>query len=172
MTKLRAILLRITTDRWALVPLRLLVGFGFACHGYAKLARGADTFAAVVSALGLPAPGLLAWLTIGLELLGGVSLLAGAFTLPLVPPLISIMLTALFGVHLPYGFSSIRLKAITSTGAQFGPPGYELNLLYITALLTLAFGGTTPLSVDRWRATRRRSSEPKTRDGSVTRPAM
>ena len=25
---------------WALLPLRLLVGYGFTAHGYAKLARG------------------------------------------------------------------------------------------------------------------------------------
>ena len=41
-------------------------------------------------------------------------------------------------MHLRYGFSSIRLKALTSAGAEFGPVGYELNLLYIAALLTLA----------------------------------
>ena len=30
---------------WALLPLRLLVGYGFAAHGYAKLARGPAAFA-------------------------------------------------------------------------------------------------------------------------------
>jgi putative oxidoreductase len=29
-------------------------------------------------------------------------------------------------VHLPYGFSSIKLIAVGATGAQFGPPGYEM----------------------------------------------
>ena len=33
-------------NAWALVPLRLVVGFGFAAHGYAKLARGPESFAA------------------------------------------------------------------------------------------------------------------------------
>jgi hypothetical protein len=28
-------------------------------------------------------------------------------------------------VHLPYGFSSIKLQAVTAAGAQFGPPGFE-----------------------------------------------
>jgi putative oxidoreductase len=36
----------------------------------------------------------------------------------------------------------------------FGPPGYEVNLLYIAGLLVLALGGAGPLSVDRWLATR------------------
>ena len=33
---------RSVAARWALVPLRLVVGFGFAYHGYAKLERGPD----------------------------------------------------------------------------------------------------------------------------------
>jgi putative oxidoreductase len=39
-----------------------------------------------------------------------------------------------FSVHLRYGFSSIKLVAITAAGAQFGPPGYETNLLYLACL--------------------------------------
>jgi putative oxidoreductase len=38
-------------------------------------------------------------------------------------------LTAMFTVHLPYGFSSIKIKAIVDGRAQFGPPGYECDLL-------------------------------------------
>ena len=48
---------------WALVPLRLVVGFGFAAHGYAKLARGPAAFAAILSAIGIPAPAPTAWAT-------------------------------------------------------------------------------------------------------------
>jgi len=33
---------RLATERWALVPLRLLIGFGFAAHDFAKLTRGVD----------------------------------------------------------------------------------------------------------------------------------
>jgi putative oxidoreductase len=29
----------------------------------------------------------------------------------------------MFTVHLPYGFISIKLLAVTAAGAQFGPPG-------------------------------------------------
>ena len=146
-------------DRWALLSLRLMTGFGFAAHGYAKLARGPDGFAAILAAIGIPAPGPAAWLTSLLELLGGLSLMLGAAVVPLSLPLGAIMATAMFGVHLRYGFSSIRLKALTGAGAEFGPIGYELNLLYISGLLALAVSGSTPLSVDRWleaRQTRRR----------------
>lgn len=142
-------------ERWALAGLRLLVGFGFAAHGYAKLERGVDHFAQVLTAMGIPMPNALAWLTVVVELLGGVALLVGAFVSVLCLPLAAIMLTAMFGVHLPYGFSSVKLRAITGAGAQFGPVGYELNLMYLMALLILCVSRPTPLSLDAWLARRK-----------------
>jgi putative oxidoreductase len=140
---------------WAFLPLRLMVGFGFAAHGYAKLARGPEQFAVILASIGVPAPGLMAWVTTLLELLGGCSLMLGAAVLPVSLPLVAIMATAMFGVHLSYGFSSIRLKAISDAGAEFGPIGFELNLLYGAALLALAFSKPSPLSLDRWLERRR-----------------
>lgn len=146
--------------QWALVPLRLGVGFGFAFHGYAKLARGPERFATILTALQIPAPSLMAWSTTLLELVGGACIIMGAFVAPLSVPLGAIMLTAMFGVHLQYGYSSIRLMGIDAGGAHFGPVGYELNLLYIAALLTLAAGGSTPWSVDRRRGDDRARCRP------------
>jgi len=142
-------------NNWALVPLRLVVGFGFAAHGYAKLARGPESFAAILHAMGIPAPGLMAWTTSLLEFLGGISLMVGAYVLPVSLPLSVVMVTAIFGVHWRYGFSSIRLQALSGTGAVFGPVGYELNLLYVAALVVLALGGPSPVSVDRWLCNRK-----------------
>jgi putative oxidoreductase len=146
---------RASDERWAIVPLRLMVGFGFAAHGYAKLARGPEHFAAILEAMGIPAPGLMAWLTSFVELLGGIALMLGVYVVPVSIPLAAVMLAALFGVHLRYGFSSIRLQAITASGAVFGPIGYELNLLYIAALLALAASGPGPLALDSRRAPRK-----------------
>jgi putative oxidoreductase len=137
-------------EGWALLPLRLLIGFGFAAHGYAKLSRGPDSFAAILTAIGVPQPHLMAWATALLEFVGGVSVMAGAFVVPLTIPLAAIMLTAMFSVHFRYGFSSIRLTAVTAAGAEFGPVGYEVNLLYIAGLLTLALSGAGTLSVDHY----------------------
>jgi putative oxidoreductase len=141
-------------DRWALVLLRLVVGFGFVAHGYAKLARGPESFAAILSAIGVPAPRLAAWATVVVELLGGIAMMAGAGVVVVTPLLAAVMLTALFGVHLRYGFSAVRLKAITDMGAEFGPIGYELNLLYLAALATLAASSPSARSIDRWLARR------------------
>jgi putative oxidoreductase len=141
---------RLFAHGWALLPLRVMVGFGFAAHGFAKLDRGPEKFAAILGAMGFPAPGPMAWTTSLLELLGGIALMLGAFVAPLSVPLAVVMAAALFEVHLRYGFSSIRLQAVTASGATFGPIGYELNLLYIAALVALASSGASPLSVDRW----------------------
>jgi putative oxidoreductase len=149
---------RCAAERWALVPMRVVIGYGFAAHGYAKLARGPDNFATILDAIGVPAPGPMAWVTSLLELLGGIALMLGASVAQLSVPLGAVMATAMVAVHLPYGFSSVRLKAMTASGAAFGPVGYELNLVYMAGLVALALGRTSPLSVDRWLERRRARS--------------
>jgi len=88
------------------------------------------------------------WATILVELLGGLAVLAGAFLVLASLPLAVTLLVAIFTVHLPYGFSSVKLQAVTSAGAQFGQPGYELDLLYLACLAALVLGGSGPLSID------------------------
>jgi putative oxidoreductase len=136
--------------RWSAIPLRVIVGCGFIAHGYAKVMNGPDHFASSLQGLGVPALHLMSWATIGFELLGGLAVLAGAY-IPLISiPLTVILLVAAITVHLPYGFTSIKLRAVTAAGPQFGPPGYETNLLYIAALATLVLGGSGPLALDTW----------------------
>jgi putative oxidoreductase len=134
--------------RWAPISLRLIVGYGFMAHGYAKLSRGPDAFAAILQAMGVPEPHLMAWFTILIELLGGLAVILGAFVTIVSVPMAVVLLTAIFKVHLPYGFSSIKLIAVTTEGAKFGPVGYELNLLYLACLAALVIGGAGPLAVD------------------------
>jgi putative oxidoreductase len=118
-------------------------------HGYAKLVKGPEAFAAILHALNVPASHLMAWLTILTELLGGLVVLLGAF-IPFVSiPMAAVLLTAIFSVHWHYGFSSIKLVGVTPEGAKFGPPGYECALLYLACLVSLVLGGSGPLSVDR-----------------------
>jgi putative oxidoreductase len=130
------------------LPLRLIVGFGFIEHGVSKLSKGPDVFALILHALGVPAPQLMAWATIAVELGGGLAVILGGL-MPLVAvPMSAVLLVAMFTVHLPYGFSSIKLIGVTATGAQFGPPGYECNLLYLACLAALVMAGPGPLSID------------------------
>jgi putative oxidoreductase len=93
----------------------------------------------------------MAWLTIAIELVGGAAVLLGAFVMLVSIPLATVLVVAMLKVHLPYGFSSIKLLAVTPAGAQFGPPGYEVNLLYLACLVALILGGSGPLAVDALR---------------------
>lgn len=142
--------------QWAPVPLRMIVGYGFIAHGYAKLTRGPDTFAAVLHTLGVPAPHLLAWLTTLVELIGGLAVLTGAYVPLAALPMAIVLLTALFTVHLPYGFFSVKLAEVTGSGTKFGPVGYEVVLLYLASLAALVAGGAGALSIDGWRLARTR----------------
>ena len=140
---------------WFAIPLQLIVGYGFFEHGYAKLVRGPDDFIAILHAIGMPFAFFLGWATIVIEMVGGLLILLGAFVPLAAAPMIVVLLVAIFTVHLPNGFSSIRLQSYDAAGAHFGQPGYETDLLYLAALLALCFGGAGPLSLDGYVSARR-----------------
>jgi len=145
--------------RWSALPLRLIVGYGFMEHGYAKLVHGPERFVAILHTLGVPAPELMGWATIMVELLGGLAVLLGAFVPVASVPMSCVLLTAMFTVHLQYGFSAIKLQAITPAGAQFGPPGYEVDLLYLACLVALVLTGSGPFSLGSFFLKRSNSGE-------------
>jgi putative oxidoreductase len=117
-------------------------------HGYAKIMPGPESFTTILHALGMPAPGLLAWATILVELFAAwlfswvPSYRSLAYRWPIV------LFVAIFTVHLPNGFSSIKLLSVDAAGAHFGQPGYETDLLYFAGLLALVLGGSGPLAFD------------------------
>jgi putative oxidoreductase len=149
---------------WAPLALRLIVGGGFMQHGFAKLLRGPEMFAGILAAIGVPAPGLMSWLTVLVEIVGGFAILVGAFIVLASIPMAAVLLVAIFTVHLPYGFSSIKLMSVEGGVAHFGQPGYECDLLYLAGLASLVISGAGRWSVDngiaRWRRYR-----PGDRDG-------
>ena len=89
----------------------------------------------------MPFADLLGWATIIVEIVGGLLILAGAFVPVAAVAMIVVLLVAIFTVHLPNGFSSIRLMSYDAAGAHFGQLGYETDLLYIAGLLVLCVGG-------------------------------
>lgn len=133
---------------WCAIPLRLIVGLGFMQHGYAKLARGPEDFISVLHAMRIPASFLLGWTTILIEIVGGLFILLGALIPLATIPMAVVLFVAIFTVHLPNGFSSIKLQSFDAAGAHFGQPGYETDLLYLAGLVALCLGGAGPLSVD------------------------
>jgi len=66
----------------------------------------------------------MAWSTILVEIVGGLAVILGLFVTLASLPMAAVLLVAMFTVHLPYGFSSIKLEAVTapaSAGLRSGP---------------------------------------------------
>jgi putative oxidoreductase len=142
------------SNAWALLPLRLIIGLGFILHGWAKWSRGPAGFGKLLEQIGVPFPEMTAWAVTLLELAGGFAIIVGALVVLVSIPLIISMLVAIFTVHLKYGFSSINTIGLTKSGPLFGPPGYEVALLYIAGLFALILAGAGPLSIDGYLARR------------------
>ena len=98
-------------------------------------------------------------------------MLLGALVLLASIPMAAVLLVAMITVHLPYGFSSIKLQAVTAAGAQFGPPGFETDLLYLACLAALVLGGSGPLAIEGLLAKRREAAHPSSHAGVVCRPS-
>jgi putative oxidoreductase len=141
---------------WYALPLRAIVGLGFFEHGYAKLARGPEHFSAILAAIGMPLPDLFSWATVLVEIIGGLLIVLGTLVPLASIPMIIVLIVAIFTVHIPNGFSSIKLLAYDTAGAHFGQPGYETDLLYLAGLIALCLGGAGPLSIDQHLARRRK----------------
>jgi putative oxidoreductase len=139
----------------ALLPVRLIIGFGFLAHGWAKLNRGPAKFGVLLERLGLPMPAVLGWAGTLTEILGGIALLVGILVVLAWIPLSIMMLVAMFTIHVHYGFSAVNTIGLTATGPVLGPPGYEINLLYLAGLFALGLSGPTSFSIDRWVSRRR-----------------
>jgi len=116
--------------------LRIVVGAMFLMHVWSKFNMGAGAVAASMTKNGLE-PGLTwAYITMALEVLGGISLVIGLFTRLFGAALAIEMLVALIVVHLPKGYAA-------------GTGGYEYVLLIGAACFLISLRGGGPYSVDR-----------------------
>ena len=128
--------------------LRLIIGYGFMAHGWAKLSRGPAGFEKLLIQTHVPLPHLFSWIAPLTELLGGLAIFIGLFVSVVSLPLIMTMLVAMFTVQINYGFSAVKTIGLTPQGPLFGPPGIEINLLYIAGLISLIITGAGSCSVD------------------------
>lgn len=128
--------------------LRLIIGFGYMAHGWVKLSRGPAGFEKLLIYTGVPFPHITSWLVPCIELFGGLVILLGAFVTIISIPLIITQLVAMFTVQIKYGFSSVNTIGLTPNGPVFGPPGFEINLLYIAGLISLMLTGAGIYSID------------------------
>ena len=138
---------------YGLTLLRIVVGIVFVMHGGQKLfVYGLEGTAGFMSQTGLPFPMLSAIAAITAEFVGGLFLVAGAFTRWVTPPLAFTMVVAAVTVHLK-GF--------------FLPAGFEYTLVLFAASVALGLAGPGAFAVDNILA-RRRSEK----TGQATSPAM
>lgn len=136
-------------EQWAPLFLRLIIGFGFMAHGWAKLSKGTPAgFEKLLVLLGVSFPHFTSWATFLTELFGGLAIFLGFAVSITSIPLICIMLVAMFGIQIKYGFSAVKTIGLIAEGPLFGPPGYEINLIYIAGLLSLILMGAGNCSID------------------------
>lgn len=149
-------------SKWAPLPLRLIIGYGFVYHGCPKVftTSGHASFQGMLVQIGVPLPAVMSWVVALVEFLGGLAILAGAFLSLAAVLLTCNMLVAMFTVHLQNGFNFLNITGMTDSGPQFGMPGYEVNLLYIAGLLSLLFMGVGPLSIDGILHLRKKQRQP------------
>jgi putative oxidoreductase len=117
---------------------RIVVGVMFLMHVSVKFHMGAGAVAANIFAKNGFEPALVwAYVTMFIELVGGVCLIVGLFTRFVAAVLAIEMLIALLGVHLAHGYMA-------------GGGGYEYVLLIGAVCFVFAIRGGGPYSVDRF----------------------
>jgi putative oxidoreductase len=131
-----------------LLLVRLFLGLGLGAHGYAKFfsESGIAGFAGFLKSLGVPSPEIMAYVSAGTELIGGVLVALGLFTRPAAAIVAFNMFVAAFTAHKGSYF-------ITNN-----PPGMEYALNLGVLFLALALTGSGRFAVDRALADRSRHS--------------
>ncbi|CAN5867607.1 DoxX family protein [soil metagenome] len=129
-----------TLAPWGPFVLRVIVGLGLFAHGYQKMfeltGEGVPRmvgFTQMVGGFGFPGPPeFWAWAAALTELVGGALLVVGLLTRVVAVLAIILLLVATIQVKWPQGWIG----------------GYELDLLYIGALVSLFLTGPGALSMD------------------------
>ena len=121
---------------FGLLVLRIVVGVTFFAHGWLKFhGMGMPGTTGFFTSLGIPNAALMAWVVVLVEMLGGIALILGIFTLPagllLTVDMIGVLLTAKRGASL------------------IGPKSYELELNLLAAAFALALAGPGMFSLSQ-----------------------
>ncbi|MEX2031660.1 MAG: DoxX family protein [Dehalococcoidia bacterium] len=123
---------------WALLPLRLVVGYVMFDSGRGKWARGISGTGEWFRGMGFPAPQALARFVATVELVGGTLLMLGLLThlaaLAIAGNMVVAAWTQKVKLHAPFQGGDVQ--------------GYELDVLLAAPAVTLAIGGGGPLSLD------------------------
>ncbi|MEZ2122667.1 MULTISPECIES: DoxX family protein [unclassified Corynebacterium] len=139
---------RTSTDTGLLI-IRIIFGVILTAHGFQKLfligpGQVGETFSQISS---LPAPGIMAWIAILVELLGGLALIVGIATRIAAAAAALVMAGAMVTVHLGNGFFSMD-----------GGIEYTLMLTAVGVALVLTGAGRFSLDAKLERGTREQAA--------------
>ncbi|HET9708935.1 MAG TPA: DoxX family protein, partial [Gemmatimonadales bacterium] len=98
--------------------------------------------------IGIPAPGVMAWLGAGVEIMLALAVLLGAYVTVAGFVMLAAMLVLLFRVHMTSGFSFAHAPGLSAQVPPFTGPAYEVIALYCAMALIVVLGGAGKLSVD------------------------
>jgi putative oxidoreductase len=127
------------TAPYGLAILRIVLGIAMLVHGWSKLSGGVDNVAGFFGGmLGIPAPGLMAWVVTIVELVGGILLVVG-------------FLTQIAGTLIALDMLGAILFAYLLRGAPFienGQISWEKEAVFAAAALCIVLAGPGAWSVD------------------------
>jgi putative oxidoreductase len=127
------------TARYGLAILRVVLGIATLFHGWSKLSGGVGNVAGFFGGvLGIPAPGLMAWVVTIVELVGGILLVVG-------------FLSQIAGILIALDMLGAILFAFLLRGAPFienGAITWEKEAVFAAAALCIALAGPGAWSVD------------------------
>lgn len=129
---------RSTSTDLALLLLRIGVGTIFVAHAFMQLQIGVGSLATLLgSSLGLPLPNLFAWLSVFIQLFGGIALILGVAT-----PVAGVLLSLLAVLTI------IMVKAKLGLIARSGV-GAELEIALLVGTISATLQGAGWYSLDR-----------------------
>ena len=124
----------------ALLLTRIGIGVIFVAHALMRLQVGVASLAQVLgSSLGFPLPNLFAWLTVLIELFGGIALILGVAT-----PIAAVLLSVISVVAILTLKAKLGLIAKPTLGV-----GAELEIALLVGTLSAALQGAGWYSLDR-----------------------
>ena len=127
------------TAPYGLAILRVVLGIAMIVHGWSKLSGGVGNVAGFFGGtLGIPAPGLMAWVVTIVELVGGILLVVG-------------FLTQIAGILIALDMLGAILFAYLLRGAPFienGAITWEKEAVFAAAALCIVLAGPGAWSVE------------------------
>lgn len=123
---------------WGLLILRIATGLIFLVAGYSKL-TGIEGITGLLTGLGFPLPGILAWLLALVEFFAGVALILGIYTRYAAIPLVVVAVVSTIVVY---------AGGMPNSDGGFGAARLDIMLLASTLALVFTGGGKCSIKED------------------------